>query len=121
MAAPSIAPFISAAIRSLRQEAEVTGPEMQRRLGLQSKAGFATTEGRWVETTWGRVYVLRPTRLSVDRLIRIAEALDVMPEALFQEARAIRDEHDQTIQQGCAALGVDRATFIQRVRAGERL
>lgn len=117
----TIAPFVSAAIRSIRVESEVTGPEMQRRLGLRARAGFATTEGRWVDTTWGRVYVLRPTRMSLDRFLRVASALDVMPEAVLQEARAIQDEHHQTIQAACVALGCDRETFIARVRAGERL
>lgn len=119
--APSIAPFVSAAIRSIRVESELTGPEMQRRLGLRSRAGFSTTEGRWSDTTWGRVFVLQPTRLSLDRFLRISEALNVMPEALLQEARAIRDEHHHTINEGCAALGLDRETFIAKVRAGERL
>lgn len=108
----NIAPFICCAIRSIRQEHGLTGVEIQRRLGHTARAGFYRLEGRWLETRFGRLYVVRPSGLSLERFIAIAGAIGVTPEDILTEARLLAEEHEYTIQQGCSALKVDRDTFI---------
>lgn len=114
----SIDLFVPCAIRVLRQESGLTGTVVQERLGVSGKSGFYRTEGRIVQTKWGRVCFTRPASITLDRLVKIAEVLESTPEEVFAVARELHAEHEDAIARGCRHFGVDREAFIQHVRGG---